>query len=137
MRLRLVCRQDIYTSRVFHTRAKVTYVTLDVFSYEKLWPSFDVATRSFKQCQVRERACHPQRGFVEVAIWGRQRMKSTCSLSVQIHRKLGNTFVQPCPSPTLIVLLSSCRLQTQSPWPSLWHVANTRGKSIFHDLPFV
>jgi hypothetical protein len=33
------------------------------------------------------------RGFVEVATWGRLRMKSTCSLSVLIHRKLGNAFV--------------------------------------------
>jgi hypothetical protein len=29
------------------------------------------------------------------------------------------------------------KLWTRSPWPSLWHVANTRGQSIFHDLPFI
>jgi hypothetical protein len=56
-----------------------------------------------------------QRGFVKAMIWGRLKMKSTCSLSVQIHKKSGNAFVWPCPSPTLTLLLSSCRLQTRSP----------------------
>jgi hypothetical protein len=53
-----------------------------------------------------------------------------------IHKKLGNTFVQPCPSPTLALLLISWRLQTWLPWPSLWHAASTRGQSVLHDLPF-
>jgi hypothetical protein len=79
---------------------------------------------------------HTQRGFFEIVIWGRLRMKSTCSLSVQIHKKLGNAFVWPCPSPTLALLLSSCRLRIQLLWPSLWHAANTRGQYVFHDLPF-
>jgi hypothetical protein len=65
------------------------------------------------------------------------RMKSTCSLSVQIHRKLGNTFVRPYPSPTRALLLNSCRLWTQSPWQNLWHAANTRRQSVLHDLPFI
>jgi hypothetical protein len=42
-------------------------------------------------------------------------MKSTCSLFVQIHKKLGNAFVQPCPSPTQWLLLSSCRLRMSQP----------------------
>jgi hypothetical protein len=33
------------------------------------------------------------RGFGEATIWGRSRMKNICSLFVQVHRKLGNTFV--------------------------------------------
>jgi hypothetical protein len=55
----------------------------------------------------------------------------------KIHNKLGNIFVQPCPSLTLALLLSSCRLRTRSPWPSLWHAASTRGQSVLHDLPLV
>jgi hypothetical protein len=39
------------------------------------------------------RVCHMQRGFVESATWRRLKMKSTCSLFVLIHRKLGNAFV--------------------------------------------
>jgi hypothetical protein len=35
------------------------------------------------------------------------------------------------------LLLSSCRLRTRSPWPSLWHAASTRGQSVLHDLPFI
>ncbi len=48
-------------------------------------------------------------------------MKSTCSLSIQIHRKLGNAFVRPYPSSTQALLLNSCRLWTRSPWLNLWH----------------
>jgi hypothetical protein len=77
------------------------------------------------------------RGFVEVAIWERFKMKITCSLSIQIYKKSGNAFVQPCPSLTLAFLLSPCKLQTRSPWPSLWHVASTRWQFVLHDLPFV
>jgi len=62
-------------------------------------------------------------------------MKSTCSLFVQIHRKLENVFVRPCPSPTLALLLSSCKLQTRSSRLSWWHAASTRGQSVLHDLP--
>ncbi len=63
-----------------------------------------------QQCQVRGRACHTLRGFVEAAIWGRLRMKNTCSLFVQIHKKSRNAFIQPYLSPTLALLLSSCKL---------------------------
>ncbi len=37
----------------------------------------------------------------------------------------------------MALLLSSCRLRTQSPQPRLWHAASTRGQSVLHDLPFV
>ncbi len=79
----------------YRTRAKATCATSLVFNCGKFWPGFGVATCSLKQCQVCGRACHTQKGFVEVATWGRQRMKNTCSLSVQILIKLGNAFVQP------------------------------------------
>jgi hypothetical protein len=65
------------------------------------------------------------------------RMKSTCSLSIQIHRKLRNAFIQPYPSPTRALLLNSCKLQTWSPWPNLWHAANTKRQFVLHDLPFI
>jgi hypothetical protein len=61
------------------------------------------------------RVCHTLRGFVKAVIWGRSRMKNTCSLFVQVHRKSRNAFVWPCPSPTLTLLLSSCKLRTRSP----------------------
>jgi hypothetical protein len=35
--------------------------------------------------------------------------------------------VRPFPSLTLALLMSSCKLRTQSAWPSLWHAACTRG----------
>ncbi len=121
----------------YRTKTKATCVTSNVFSCRKLWPSFGVAACNMRQCQVCGKACHTLKGFVKTVTWGRQRMKSTCSLFVQIHRKLGNAFVRPCPSPTQALLLSSCRLRTWSPWPSLWHVANTKGQYVLHDLPFV
>jgi hypothetical protein len=43
----------------------------------------------------------------------------------------------PCPSPTLALLLNSYKLQTRSPWPSLWHAVSTKGQSVLYDLPFV
>ncbi len=137
MRSRLTCKQDTCASKVCHTRAKTTCVTSTMFNCEKFQPRFSVATRSLSQCQVRGRACHTQRGFVEVVIWGRLRMKNKCYLFVQIHRKSRNVFVQPCPSPTLALLLSSCKLRTWLPWPSLWHVANTKGQFVLHDLLFI
>ncbi len=126
-----------FSFKCMSQRAKATCATLIVFSCRKLWLSFGVTTCNLRYCQVRGKACHTQRGFVEVATWGRQKMKSTCSLSVQIHKKLGNVFVQPCPSPARAFLLGSCRLRTRSPWPSLWHVASTKRQSILHDLPFI
>jgi hypothetical protein len=45
--------------------------------------------------------------------------------------------VGPYPSPTLALLLDSCRLRTRSPWPSLWHAASTKIQFVLHDLPFV
>jgi hypothetical protein len=38
---------------------------------------------------------------------------------------------------TLVLLLGSWKLQTRSPWPSLWHATITRGQIVLHDLPFV
>jgi len=75
--------------------------------------------------------------LLEKGFWGKYRMKSTCSLYVQIHRKLGNAFVRPFPSPTQALLLNSCRIRTRSPWPNLWHAASTKGQFVLHDLPFV
>jgi hypothetical protein len=46
-------------------------------------------------------------------------------------------FCSALPSLTLALLLSSCRLRTWSPWPSLWHAACTRGQSVLHDLLFI
>jgi hypothetical protein len=43
---------------------------------------------------------------------GKVKDKNICSLSIQIQKKLGNTFLWPCPSPTLAFLLSSCKLRT-------------------------
>ncbi len=59
------------------------------------------------------RPCHTLRGFVKVAIWGRLRMNNICSLFVQVHKKSRNDFVRPYPSPTLALLLSSCKLRTR------------------------
>ncbi len=137
MRSRPMCRQNTCVSRVCCMTTKATCVTSAVFNCGKFWPNFDVATRSLRQCQVHGTTCHMQRGFVRAMTWGRQRMKNTCSLSIQIHKKLGNAFVRPYSSPTLILLLSSCKLRTQLPQQSLWHAANTRRQFIFHDLSFV
>ncbi len=46
---------------------------------------------------MRGRACHTPRGFVEVAIWGTQRVKNTCSLSVQVHKKVEECFCLALP----------------------------------------
>jgi hypothetical protein len=56
------------------------------------------------------------------------RMKSTCSLCVQIHihRKLGNVFVWLCLLSTLALSMSSCRLRTWWPWSSLWHAQKVK-----------
>ncbi len=71
------------------------------------------------------------------SFWLFLRVKNTYSLSVQIHKKLGNAFVQLFPSPTRALFLNSCKLWTWSSWPSLWHVASTKGQSVLHDLSFV
>jgi hypothetical protein len=47
-RLGLPCKQDIYVSRVCRTRVKATCVTSAMFSCEKLWPGFSVATCSLR-----------------------------------------------------------------------------------------
>jgi hypothetical protein len=52
-------------------------------------------------------------------------------------QKVRERFCSAYPSPTLAFLLSSCRLQTWSPWPSLWHATSTRGQFVLHDLHFV
>ncbi len=52
-----------------------------------------------------------------------------------------NTQVKPDPRVVLLLfmvlkwalLLSSCRLWTWSPWPSLWLVVSTRGQFVLHD----
>jgi hypothetical protein len=79
------------------------------------------------------------RVFVEAAIWGKvedeEHLLLVCPNTQKV--KLGNTFVQPCLSSTLALLLISCRLRTWSPWTSLWHAASTGGQSILHDLPFI
>jgi hypothetical protein len=48
VRLELTCKQDIYVSKVCRTRVKSTCATLVVFNYRKLWPGFNVATRSLR-----------------------------------------------------------------------------------------
>jgi len=52
-------------------KVKDTCVTSTISSCGKLWPGFDVATRSLRQCYVRGKAYHMQRSFVEATTWGR------------------------------------------------------------------
>jgi len=42
-------------------------------------------------------------------------MKSTCSLSIQIHKKLENAFVRPCPLPTRALLLGYANYEHSRP----------------------
>jgi hypothetical protein len=48
VRLRPTWKQDTCASRLCPTRAKTTYVTLDVFSCRMLWPSFSVITHNLR-----------------------------------------------------------------------------------------
>jgi hypothetical protein len=49
-RLGPACKQGTCASRVCHMKVKTTCVTSTVFSCGKLWPGFDVATCSLRQC---------------------------------------------------------------------------------------
>jgi hypothetical protein len=127
--MQLIFIEKLFTNHEIGTNMQTRYLRFKGMSYEnesylcdincvqlrKALAQFRCGNSQLEDCKVRGRACHTQRGFVEVVIWGRLRMKSTCSLSVQIHKKSGNIFVQPYPSPTLALLLSSCKLRTQSP----------------------
>ncbi len=63
----------------------------------------------------------------------RQRHRSEAFFQVNFKHSEGPTTPMP-----FGIGLGSCKLRTtRSPWPSLWHVASTRGQSVLHDLPFV
>jgi hypothetical protein len=66
----------------------------------------EVVLGAWKGMPYAERLC---RGYDLGKVEDEEHM----SLSVQIHKKSGNAFVWPCPSPTQAFLLSSCRLRTQ------------------------
>jgi hypothetical protein len=47
-KLRPMCKQDIWASRVCRMRTKITCVTSVVFNYKKFWLDFGVTTRSLR-----------------------------------------------------------------------------------------
>jgi hypothetical protein len=127
--MRLDFIEKLFTNREIETSVQIRYLHFKGMSYEnknyfcdmscvQLWKvmarfrcgnlQLEVVIGAWKGVPYAERLCRGcDLGKVEV--------KSTRSLSVQICRKSGNAFVWPCPSPTLALLLSSCRLRTQSP----------------------
>ncbi len=140
--MRLVFIEKFFTNREIGTSVQTKDLRFKGMSYESKNYLCDISCVQLRKALAQFRCgnsqlevmlgvwkgvCHTLKGFVKVEIWGRSRMKNTCSLFVQVHKKSENTFVRPYPSLTLALLLNSCKLRTRSPWPSLWHATTTRG----------
>ncbi len=131
--MQLAFIEKLFTNREIGTGVQTRYLRFKGMSYESENYLCDISCVQLRKTLARFR-CGNSQFKVVLSAWkgvpyaerlcrgcnlGRSKMKNTCSLFVQVHKKSGNAFVRPFPSLTLALLLSSCKLRTWSPWPSL------------------
>ncbi len=138
--MQLTFIEKLFTNHEIGTSVQTKYLRLKGMSYESKSYLCDISCVQLRKALAQFRCDNTQLEVVLSSWKGVPYVERFCRgcnlgkvedekhllLAYPNTRKLGNTFVGPCPSPTLALLMISCRLQTRSPWPSLWHAASPK-----------
>ncbi len=137
--MRLTLIEKLFTNRKIGTRVQTRYLCFKSMLYESESYLFDI---SYVQSAMAW--FHYDNSQLEVMLgaWkgvpyiekfcqgcdlGKVKDEEHLLLLCQNTQKVRERFCLALPSPTLTLLLNSCKLQTRSPCPSLWHAASIRG----------
>jgi hypothetical protein len=133
--------EKLFSNREIGTDVQTRYLCFKGMSYESESYLCDISCVQLWKVLARFRCGNSQLKIVlsawkgvpyaERLCWGcdlekvedEEHLLLVCPSTQKVRERFCSTF----PLTTLALLLSSCKLQTRSPWPSLWHAACTRG----------